>query len=109
MKTLAHGIPKLGEKREFKLLLEDFWKNKISEEDFIDGINSIRKWMAQLYKENVDFFPSGDFSYYDFMLDTAITLGAIPKRFGEYKGLETYFQMARGPQALEMTKYFNTN
>ncbi|MFN4319751.1 MAG: 5-methyltetrahydropteroyltriglutamate--homocysteine S-methyltransferase [Aquificaceae bacterium] len=109
MKTLAHGFPKLGEKREFKSLLEDFWKGKIGEKDFIEGMNSLRDWMAGLYSRHVDLFPSGDLSYYDFMLDTAISLGAIPKRFGDYKGLDTYFQMARGAQALEMTKYFNTN
>ncbi|MEJ7553134.1 MAG: 5-methyltetrahydropteroyltriglutamate--homocysteine S-methyltransferase [Aquificaceae bacterium] len=109
MKTLAYGFPKLGEKREFKSLLENFWKGKISEQDFIDGMNSLRDWIAGLYSQYVDLFPSGDLSYYDFMLDMSITLGAIPRRFGEYKGLETYFQMARGAQALEMTKYFNTN
>ncbi|RME11163.1 MAG: 5-methyltetrahydropteroyltriglutamate--homocysteine S-methyltransferase, partial [Aquificota bacterium] len=109
MKTLAYGFPKLGEKREFKSLLENFWKGKISEADFIDGMNSLRDWMAELYSSHVDLFPSGELSYYDFVLDTAITLGAVPKRFGDYRGLETYFQMARGGQALEMTKYFNTN
>lgn len=109
MKTLAYGFPKLGEKREFKSLLENFWKNKISENDFIDGMNSLKDWMAGLYSSHVDLFPSGELSYYDFMLDMAITLEAIPQRFGGYKGLETYFQMARGGQALEMTKYFNTN
>ncbi len=109
MKTLAYGFPKLGEKREFKSLLEDFWKGKLSQEAFIDGMKSLKGWMAGLYSQHVDLFPSGELSYYDFMLDMAITLGAIPKRFGEYKGLETYFQMARGSQALEMTKYFNTN
>ncbi len=109
MKTLAYGFPKLGEKREFKSLLEDFWKGKIKEENLIDGMNSLKEWIASLYKSHTDLFPSGDVSYYDFMLDMAITVGAIPKRFGQYMGLETYFQMARGAQALEMTKYFNTN
>lgn len=109
MKTLAYGFPKLGEKREFKSLLEDFWKGKIKEEDLINGMNALKEWIASLYKSHIDLFPSGDVAYYDFMLDMAITVGAIPKRFGQYMGLETYFQMARGAQALEMTKYFNTN
>ncbi len=109
MKTLTYGFPKLGEKREFKSLLEDFWKGKISERDFIDGMDSLKTWMAGLCSQHADLFPSGELSYYDFMLDMAITLGAIPKRFGEYQGVQTYFQMARGGQALEMTKYFNTN
>ncbi|MCX7989709.1 MAG: 5-methyltetrahydropteroyltriglutamate--homocysteine S-methyltransferase [Aquificaceae bacterium] len=109
MKTLAYGLPKLGERREFKVLLEDFWKGRISEKDLIEGMNSLKDWMANLYSRHVDLFPSGELSYYDFMLDMAVTLGAIPGRFGTYKGLESYFQMARGAQALEMTKYFNTN
>jgi len=109
METLAYGFPKLGEKREFKNLLENYWKGKISEEDLIKGMNALRDWMVRLYKDTVDFFPSNELSYYDFMLDNALMVGAIPSRFGEFKGLSTYFEMARGSQALEMTKYFNTN
>jgi len=109
METLAYGFPKLGEKREFKNLLENYWKGKISEEDLIKGMNALRDWMVGLYKDAVDLFPSNELSYYDFMLDTAIMVGAVPSRFGEFKGLSTYFEMARGSQALEMTKYFNTN
>ncbi|MCS7307680.1 MAG: 5-methyltetrahydropteroyltriglutamate--homocysteine S-methyltransferase [Aquificaceae bacterium] len=109
MKTLAFGLPKLGEKREFKVLLEDFWKGKIDEREFLQGMNHLRDWMASQYSQWVDLFPSGELSYYDFTLDMAITLGVIPKRFGDYAGIQTYFQMARGSQALEMTKYFNTN
>ncbi len=109
MKTMAYGFPKLGNKREFKSLLEGFWSGKVSEGDFKAGVDSLKDWMIKNYKDNVDIFPSNELSYYDFVLDTAVMVGAIPSRFGEYKGLETYFQMARGRNALEMTKYFNTN
>jgi methionine synthase (B12-independent) (EC 2.1.1.14) len=43
MKTLAYGFPKLGEKREFKSLLENFWKGKIDESQFVDGMNNLRR------------------------------------------------------------------
>jgi len=109
MKTLAYGFPKLGERREFKSLLENFWKNKIDESEFVEGMNALRDWMVSNYKEHVDVIPSNELSYYDFVLDTAVMIGAIPSRFGQYEGLKTYFEMARGKQALEMTKYFNTN
>ncbi len=109
MKTLAYGFPKLGEKREFKSLLEGFWKGKLSEEELIRGMQALEEQRALTYSQHVEYFPSGELSYYDFMLDMAITLGAVPKRFGSYEGLRTYFEMARGGQALEMTKYFNTN
>ncbi|EDP75756.1 5-methyltetrahydropteroyltriglutamate--homocysteine S-methyltransferase [Hydrogenivirga sp. 128-5-R1-1] len=109
MKAIAFGLPKLGEKREFKKLLEDFWKGNISEEELHAGMRDLALWRADLYKENADVIPSNELSYYDFMLDTALMVGAVPQRFGEYKGMETYFEMARGKSALEMTKWFNTN
>lgn len=109
MKTLAFGYPKLGEKREFKSLLEDFWKGKISEDGLKDGINALESSIANTYMGLVDIFPAGEVSLYDFVLDTAIGLGIIPERFKPYEGLKTYFKMARGKNALEMTKYFNTN
>jgi len=72
----------------------------------------------KLQKEaGIDFIPSGDFSLYDHMLDTAAMLGAIPSRYEELSReneLQGYFAMARGSQrvnvpALEMTKWFDTN
>ncbi len=109
MKAVAFGFPKLGEKREFKKLLEDFWKKKISEEELHAGMRDLALWRAELYNGSVDIVPSNELSYYDFMLDTALMVGALPQRFGEFKGMETYFAMARGKNALEMTKWFNTN
>ncbi len=109
MRTIAFGFPKLGEKREFKKLLEDFWKGKITEEELHAGMRDLNLWRAEVYAKHVDLIPSNELSYYDHMLDTALMLGCVPKRFGEYKGIETYFEMARGKNALEMTKWFNTN
>lgn len=109
VKTFAFGFPKLGEKREFKKLLESYWKGKISKEELMKGVEELNLWRIRLYSENVDLIPSNELSLYDFMLDTAVMVGAIPSRFGEYKGLETYFEMARGKNALELTKWFNTN
>ena len=109
VKTFAFGFPKLGEKREFKKLLENFWKGKISEDELIKGMEELNLWRISLYHKNVDILPSNELSLYDFMLDTAIMVGAIPSRFGQYRGLETYFEMARGKHALELTKWFNTN
>ncbi len=109
MKTLAFGFPKLGEKREFKKLLENFWKGSITEEELHAGMRDLNLWKINLYKENVDIVPSNELSYYDHMLDTALMVGCIPERFGNYEGIKTYFEMARGKNALEMTKWFNTN
>ncbi len=109
VRTFAFGFPKLGEKREFKRLLENFWKGKLSEGELLKGIEELNLWRASLYAQNGDLIPSNELSLYDFMLDTAVMVGAIPSRFREYNGLETYFEMARGKNALELTKWFNTN
>ncbi len=109
LKTFAFGFPKLGEKREFKKLLESFWRGDITEEELRKGLEELNLRRAETYGKNVDIIPSNELSYYDFMLDTALMVGAVPSRFGEYKGLETYFEMARGKNALELTKWFNTN
>jgi len=109
LKVYAFGFPKIGEKREFKKALEDFWKGKITENQFKEEMSELRMYMVENYRTNVDVVPSNELSYYDFVLDTAIMVGAIPERFGKYEGLSTYFEMARGRKALEMTKYFNTN
>jgi 5-methyltetrahydropteroyltriglutamate--homocysteine methyltransferase len=60
----------------------------------------------------INFIASNDFSLCDNMLDTAVMLGAIPKRFQGQKNEALYFSMARGNKdavAMEMTKWFNTN
>lgn len=109
MRTLAYGFPKLGPNREFKMLLENFWNKKISEEELRQGIDKLKISIAKTYQSYVDLFPSSDVSYYDFVLDTAIMVNAIPKRFGRYNGLSTYFEMARGNLPLQLKKFFNTN
>ncbi|MGQ9864181.1 MAG: 5-methyltetrahydropteroyltriglutamate--homocysteine S-methyltransferase [Bacteroidia bacterium] len=109
IKTLAYGLPKLGSQRQFKKLLESFWQKKIDEEALHHGMKALENERLHTYSENVDVFPACELSYYDPMLDLAIGVGAIPARFGTYQGLKTYFEMARGGDALEMTKWFNTN
>jgi len=109
MQTMAFGFPKLSKNREFKKLIENFWKGNIEEKDFFKEIEKLKIKRAEIYSKNVDFFPSNEFSLYDFMLDTSIMLGIIPERFKPYKGLSTYFEMAKGKDALELTKWFNTN
>ncbi|NPB06435.1 MAG: 5-methyltetrahydropteroyltriglutamate--homocysteine S-methyltransferase [Aquificae bacterium] len=109
MRVHAFGFPKLGEKREFKKLLEGYWRGSLTEEELLKGIDELKLKRAQLYAQYADFVPSNELSLYDFMLDMAVTLGAVPERFMPYEGLKTYFEMARGKGALELTKWFNTN
>ncbi|MDX3959305.1 5-methyltetrahydropteroyltriglutamate--homocysteine S-methyltransferase [Aliarcobacter skirrowii] len=112
-KNYVIGFPRIGEKRELKKVLEDYWAKKVdfSEVKYIAENLRKRHWTYQK-EAKIDFIASNDFSLYDNMLDTTILLGAIPKRFQHLKDEELYFAMARGNQdcvAMEMTKWFNTN
>lgn len=108
MRTLAFGFPRLGEHRQYKKLLEAFWSGSLTETELVEGIAEL-KWERLREYEGMDIVPCNELSLYDPMLDTAIMLGAIPRRFGPYAGLQTYFGLARGRHALELTKWFNTN
>lgn len=112
-KNYVIGFPRIGEKRELKKALESFWAEESSFEEVKKVALALkqRHWEYQREAE-IDFISSNDFSLYDNMLDTAIMLGAIPKRFKALKDEELYFAMARGNEeacAMEMTKWFNTN
>jgi 5-methyltetrahydropteroyltriglutamate--homocysteine methyltransferase len=110
------GFPRIGQARELKFALERFWDGGIDETSLQRTAAELRKthWMLQQNK-GINVPPSNDFSLYDHVLDTALMLGAIPRRFasGQNKGLiDLYFRMARGDKnapAMEMTKWFDTN
>ncbi|MCT7496613.1 5-methyltetrahydropteroyltriglutamate--homocysteine S-methyltransferase [Aliarcobacter cryaerophilus] len=112
-KNYVIGFPRIGEKRELKKVLEDYWAKKVDFSEVKYVAENLRKRHWTYQKEaKIDFIASNDFSLYDNMLDSSILLGAIPKRFQHLKNEELYFAMARGNQdcvAMEMTKWFNTN
>ncbi|MBC2317416.1 5-methyltetrahydropteroyltriglutamate--homocysteine S-methyltransferase [Listeria booriae] len=110
------GYPRLGEKREWKKALENYWNNKISEEQLLSETKELRLHdLKKQQDKGIDLIPVGDFSFYDHILDTSITFGIVPKRFAYDGGkvpIDTYFEIARGKDdavASEMTKWFNTN
>ncbi|MFA5336726.1 MAG: 5-methyltetrahydropteroyltriglutamate--homocysteine S-methyltransferase [Candidatus Omnitrophota bacterium] len=104
MKSYAYGFPRLGKRREFKKSIEDFWEGKINEEQLVSLLNAVEEERICFYKEYVDAFPLGEFTYYDNIFDTALILGIY-----NFSNFETYFNHARGKRALELRKYFNTN
>ncbi|WP_457749192.1 5-methyltetrahydropteroyltriglutamate--homocysteine S-methyltransferase [Sulfurimonas sp.] len=112
-KNYVTGFPRIGEQRELKFALENYWAGKSN----FSQVKKIAKELKQKhwdYQKNagIDYISSNDFSLYDNMLDMAVTLNAIPKRFQALKEEELYFAMARGNKdavAMEMTKWFNTN
>ena len=119
MKTSVIGFPRIGAQRELKFASESYFKGEKTVQELLAVGKGLRKthWLLQK-NSGLDFIPSNDFSFYDGMLDTAVMLNAVPRRYRELKldGIAGYFAMARGYQgangdvkALAMKKWFNTN
>lgn len=104
MKTYAYGFPRLGKNREFKKVIESFWKGETSAEEAGQALKKLQAGMLAAYEQSVDLFPNGEITAYDQMLDTAIMVGLYHP-----KNLKEYYDLCRGKEALEMTKWFNTN
>jgi 5-methyltetrahydropteroyltriglutamate--homocysteine methyltransferase len=123
MKTQNLGYPRIGSHRELKKACEQYWSGKIGLQDLFQAGRKIRLENLQTQKKaGIDLIPCNDFSYYDQVLDLSLTLGAIPERFKvllnqpNITDTDLYFAMARGYQknsfdiqAMEMTKWFDTN
>lgn len=121
MQTLTLGYPRIGAQRELKKGMENFWSNKINEQELNDIAHAVKLENWKLQKENnIDLISSNDFSFYDQVLDLIQTFNCIPKRFHslqkELTSKELYYSLARGYQknnievkAMEMTKWFDTN
>ncbi len=104
MKTYAYGFPRLGKQREFKRLIEGYWAGKVTEEELLSGIKKLNEKREETYSRFVDSYPQGEMTLYDPMLDTALLFGVYTA-----ESLDGYFDLCRGKNALEMTKWFNTN
>jgi 5-methyltetrahydropteroyltriglutamate--homocysteine methyltransferase len=120
IKAHVIGTPRIGKQREMKRAVEAYWAKKTDQKTLLEDAKKIRKENWQLQKDaGLDFVTVGDFSFYDHVLDMAVTLGVVPERFGKVDGkveLDTLFRMARGraptgkdTTACEMTKWFDTN
>ncbi|AUJ24234.1 5-methyltetrahydropteroyltriglutamate--homocysteine S-methyltransferase [Virgibacillus dokdonensis] len=116
IKSSNIGYPRIGENREWKRTLENFWSGVISETELFEKTTEIRlRNLKKQQEKGIDLIPVNDFSLYDHVLDTAVTFGIVPKRFNYTGGKvdkHTYFAIARGTGgtvASEMTKWFNTN
>jgi 5-methyltetrahydropteroyltriglutamate--homocysteine methyltransferase len=115
-RSTVYGYPRQGQNRELKKAIEGYWKGRVSADGLRSTAAGLRQaaW-RQLAADGIDEVPTGDFSYYDHVLDTSVMVGAIPSRHRaavEADALDGYFAMARGTQdvaPLEMTKWFDTN
>ena len=115
-RATVYGYPRQGPNRELKKAIEGYWKGHVTADALRATAAELRRanW-RQLADAGIHEVPTGDFSYYDHVLDTTVALGAIPDRHRaavELDALDGYFAMARGTQdtaPLEMTKWFDTN
>ena len=114
-RTALLGLPRVGPDRELKFALEAHWAGRLGADELQETARGLRgaSWQ-RAQAAGIDVIPSGDFSLYDHVLDTAWALGAIPDRYGEVDrdSLADYFLLARGDadrRPLEMTKWFDTN
>ncbi|MCM2389807.1 5-methyltetrahydropteroyltriglutamate--homocysteine S-methyltransferase [Streptomyces albipurpureus] len=115
-RATVYGYPRQGQGRELKKAIEGYWKGRVSADALQQAAAGLRRsnWQ-QLADAGIHEVPTGDFSYYDHVLDTSVMVGAIPDRHRAAvaaDALDGYFAMARGTQdvaPLEMTKWFDTN
>ncbi|MFJ8301502.1 5-methyltetrahydropteroyltriglutamate--homocysteine S-methyltransferase [Streptomyces sp. NPDC094447] len=115
-RATVYGYPRQGQNRELKKAVEGYWKGRVTAAALRTTAADLRRvnWQ-QLADAGIDEVPTGDFSYYDHVLDTSVMVGAVPSRHRaavETDALDGYFAMARGTQdvaPLEMTKWFDTN
>jgi 5-methyltetrahydropteroyltriglutamate--homocysteine methyltransferase len=110
MSVVIHnlGLPRIGQGRELKFVLEKYWKGAIPWEEVQTTAREVKEanWEAQK-STGQDYLTLGDFSYYDHVLDTGFLLGHVPQRFQslleDANPQEAYFAAARGLSLMEKT------
>jgi len=116
------GYPRIGRRRELKKAVEAFWAGKISADELEAAAAELRattrERLVSLGLGRTDSSIPEAFSYYDQVLDAAVTVGAVPTRFARLVkddgtiDLAGYFTIARGEGQdvpAEMTKWFDSN
>ena len=99
-RATVYGYPRQGPNRELKKAIEGYWKGRVDADALRDTAAGLRRanWQ-QLADAGIHEVPTGDFSYYDHVLDTSVMVGAIPERHRaavDADALDGYFAMARG-------------
>ncbi|HEV7948727.1 MAG TPA: 5-methyltetrahydropteroyltriglutamate--homocysteine S-methyltransferase [Glaciihabitans sp.] len=116
------GYPRIGRRRELKKAVESFWAGRISAAELESAAAELRQTTRTRLAElglgrETSAIPEA-FSFYDQVLDAAVTVGAIPSRFERLLDadgkldLAGYFTIARGEGddvPAEMTKWFDSN
>ena len=84
MKTSVIGFPRIGTLRELKFASEKYFRKEIDGNELTQTAEELRKTHWKLQKKSgINFISGNDFSFYDMVLDTAVLLGIVPKRYQE--------------------------
>ena len=79
------GYPRIGRRRELKRAVEAFWAGKITVDELEQKAAELRsvtrERLVSLGLGRTDSSIPEAFSYYDQVLDAAVTVGAVPTRF----------------------------
>ena len=113
-KISSLGYPRLGEKREWKKLIEGYWARNVRQNELFEEVGKLRReFIKKQFDAGLDLIPVGDFSLYDHILDLSFQFNVIPKRFeGREVDVDLFFDIARGNKdnvASALKKWFNTN
>ncbi|QPZ39086.1 5-methyltetrahydropteroyltriglutamate--homocysteine S-methyltransferase [Paramicrobacterium chengjingii] len=115
------GYPRIGRRRELTKALDERWAGRLTAREFDATAtairSSIRERLVGLGLGRDDSSIPESFSLYDHVLDAAVTVGAIPRRFDDVVNARedesgAAFALARGhgdASPLAMTKWFDTN
>ncbi|MFN4217065.1 MAG: 5-methyltetrahydropteroyltriglutamate--homocysteine S-methyltransferase, partial [Brevinematales bacterium] len=87
------GFPRIGQNREWKKALEEYWARRISQEEFFSIAYTLQKHHISIMS-SLDEIPL-DFAFYDHMLDTCFLLGVIPESVAalSLSPLDRYFAL----------------
>lgn len=118
--THSLGFPRIGNKRQLKHALEQYWQGQITQAELEQTGARLRAEHWQLQQQaGIDLVPVGDFAFYDQVLNTSLLFGVVPKRHQSAHGqidFDCQFRIGRGraptgpaAAASDMTKWFNTN
>jgi 5-methyltetrahydropteroyltriglutamate--homocysteine methyltransferase len=95
------GFPRIGSGRELAWALERHWAGTADPGELDAVARELRRRHWQLQRAaGIGHVPTGDFSLYDHVLDTALMVGAVPERFRAHgadpAARGTRFALARG-------------